>query len=86
MNTLKPVRLLHAWQFYPKGFVFTAMPAAQAQVMVEAGQAEYVPTGAAAEKALTSPVDRMMRPAQTVTKQQKRARSPAGGSSAMKEI
>lgn len=39
---MRPVRLRHAWQEWSKGHVFTAMPAAQAQAMVEAGQAEYV--------------------------------------------
>src|SRR4051812_30382404 len=42
MNTLKPVRLRQAWQGWPKGHVFTAMSAAQAQYMVAAGQCEYV--------------------------------------------
>lgn len=57
MNTLKPVRLKHAWQAWPKGHVFTAMPAAQAQVMIAAGQAEYC------TEPMPSPADRMMRPA-----------------------
>lgn len=57
MNTLKPVRLKLAWQHWPKGHVFTAMPAAQAQHMVAAGQCEYV-----TEDIPAAPVDRMMRP------------------------
>lgn len=57
MNTLKPVRLKLAWQSWPKGHVFTSMPAAQAQHMVAAGQAEY-----ADEQVKASPADRMMRP------------------------
>lgn len=56
MNTLRPVRLRLAWQHYPKGHVFTAMPAAQAQLMVQAGQAEYVTKDVPA-----APADRMMR-------------------------
>jgi hypothetical protein len=56
MNTLKPVRLLRAWQQWPKGHIFTTMPAAQAQHMVAAGQAEY-----ATEDIPASPADRMMR-------------------------
>ncbi len=58
MNTLKPVRLKIAWQQWPKGHVFTAMPAAQAQHMIAAGQAEY-----ATEVVSAAPADRMMRPA-----------------------
>jgi hypothetical protein len=61
MNTQKPVRLTRGWQSWPKGHVFTDMPAAQAQHMVEAGQAEY-----ATEDMAVSPVDRMMRPGNTV--------------------
>lgn len=66
MNTLKPVRLKHAWQEWPKGHVFTAMPAAQAQVMVAAGQAEY------ATKEMSAPVDRMMRPADAIKRKPSR--------------
>jgi hypothetical protein len=55
MNTLKPVQLRIAWQGWPKGHVFTAMPAAQAQYMIQAGQAQYVTTP------MPSPEDRMMR-------------------------
>jgi hypothetical protein len=57
MNTLKPVRLKHAWQSWPRGHIFTAMPAAQAQMMIAAGQAEYVTSDVPC-----APVDRMMRP------------------------
>lgn len=49
------VRLKIAWQVYPKGHVFTTMPAAQAEVMVCRGLAEYV------GEPVTSPVNRMMR-------------------------
>ena len=66
MNTLKQVRLTLAWQSWPKGHVFTAMPAAQAQLMVTVGQAEYVTEDIAA-----SPVDRMMRPGNTVRRQKR---------------
>lgn len=48
------VRLKVGWQQWSKGHVFTDMPAAQAQVMVEAGQAEYL------TEDLRSPVNRMM--------------------------
>lgn len=67
MNTLKPVRLKIAWQGWPKDHVFTAMPAAQAQVMIAAGQAEYLTTPMAA------PVDRMMRPAKTPKRERTRS-------------
>lgn len=55
---MKHVRLKLAWQTWPKGYVFTAMPAAQAQVMVERGMAEYCD-----EEIKFAPVDRMMRAA-----------------------
>ena len=71
MNTLKPVCLKLAWQGWPKGHVFTAMPAAQAQHMVAAGQCEYL-----TEDIPASPVDRMMRPENSV----KRKRQPRDGS------
>lgn len=35
------VRLKLAWSSWPKGHVFTDMPAGQAQVMVARGLAEY---------------------------------------------
>lgn len=57
MNTLKPVRLKIAWAHWPKGHVFTAMSAGQAEVMVGRGVAEY-----ATEVVAAPPVDRMMRP------------------------
>lgn len=38
---MRLVRLRAAWREWPKGYVFTAMPAGQAQVMVERGLAEY---------------------------------------------
>lgn len=57
MNTLRPVRLRIAWQDYAKGHVFTAMPAASAQDLVQRGLAEYV------EREIDrAPVDRMLRP------------------------
>jgi hypothetical protein len=49
------------------------MPAAQAQHMIAAGQAEYVVETAA----LRSPVDRMMRPEETIVK--RRGRPPGSG-------
>jgi hypothetical protein len=70
MNTLKLVRLKHAWQQWPKGHVFTAMPAAQAQHMIAAGQAEYVEDDPVTEapradyadtQIAAAPADRMMR-------------------------
>ena len=57
------VRLKIAWQFWPKGHVFDAMPAAQAQVMVAAGQAEYVADEPAPPPRPTGYVDRQARPA-----------------------
>jgi hypothetical protein len=36
------VKLLRAWQFFSKGHVIPDMPAAQAQMMVANGMAEYV--------------------------------------------
>lgn len=71
MNTLRPVRLKLAWQSWPKGHVFTAMPAAQAQHMVSAGQAEYDD-----EQVKGSPVDRMMRPAGGQARSGKNQRRP----------
>lgn len=59
---MKRVRLKIPWDQWSKGHVFTAMPAAQAEMMVAAGQAEYV------TEAMSAPVDRMMRPEATVTK------------------
>lgn len=56
MNTLRPVRLKSAWQHWPKGHVFSAMPAAQAEHMIAAGQAEYL------SAVMRAPADRMMRP------------------------
>ncbi len=58
MNTQKQVRLRIPWQQWSKGHVFTAMPAAQAEVMVRAGQAEYV-TGdmaSSANRMMSAPV------------------------------
>ena len=71
MNTLKPVRLKLAWQGWPKGHIFTAMPAAQAQHMVAAGQCEYVTA------AMASPVDRMIRPGDVTTKTARRTQGRA---------
>lgn len=68
MNTLKPVRLKLAWRHWPKGHVFTAMPAAQAQHMIAAGQAEYLN-----ENIPSAPLDRMMRPADGVRRDKRRA-------------
>lgn len=56
MKEPRHVRLKIAWQAWPKGHVFTAMPAAQAEMMVAHGQAEYV------TNPMQSPADRMMRP------------------------
>lgn len=57
MNTLRPIELTRAWMSWPKGHVFTAMPAAQAQLMVDGGQARY------ADKDIArSPLNRMMKP------------------------
>ena len=58
MNTLRPVRLKLSWMQWPKGHLFTAMPAAQAQLMVAGGQAEY-----ADREVKASPINRMMRAA-----------------------
>ncbi len=55
MNTLRPIRLRLAWRQWPKGHIIPEMPAAAAQMMVEAGQAEYVTT-----PILNSPANRMM--------------------------
>jgi len=71
MNTLKLVRLKLAWQGWPKGHVFTTMPAAQAQVMIAAGQAEY------ATQDMPAPVDRMMRPDDSVRRGRGRSRANA---------
>lgn len=59
----RPVRLRQAWQCWPKGHIFTEMPAAQAQHMVAAGQAEYIdaPTIYPHVSMQTPPADRMMR-------------------------
>lgn len=69
---MRHVRLRQAWQHWPKGHVFTAMPAAQAQVMVGAGQAEYV------TEDLPAPVGRMMRsPVTAEPARRRRARDPS---------
>ena len=49
------VRLKLAWSSWPKGHVFTDMPAGQAQVMVARGLAEYCD-----EQIEAAPVTRMM--------------------------
>lgn len=36
------IRLLRAWQMFPKGHVIPEMPAAQAETLVNRGMAEYV--------------------------------------------
>lgn len=41
---MRPVRLRQAWRFWPKGHLFLEMSAAQAELMVRAGQAEYADT------------------------------------------
>lgn len=41
---MRPVRLRSAWRFWPKGHLFLEMSAAQAELMVRAGQAEYADT------------------------------------------
>lgn len=49
------VRLKLAWSTWPKGYVFTDMPAGQAQVMVARGLAEYCD-----EQVKAAPVTREM--------------------------
>ena len=49
------VRLKLAWSSWPKGHVFTDMPAGQAQVMVARGLAEYCD-----EQVKAAPVTRVM--------------------------
>lgn len=56
MSPRREVRLKIAWQHWAKGHVFTAMPAGQAEVLIQRGIAEYVTTP------IKSPVDRMLRP------------------------
>lgn len=60
------IRLLHAWNAFPKGHVFTDMPGTQSEAMVTAGQAEWVNP-----KLYVSPMDRMMRSEDGVTKKKK---------------
>jgi len=71
MNTLKPVRLRYAWQHWPKGHVFTAMPATQAQHMIAAGQAEYFDEAISA-----APVNRMMKAKTTLQLPRSQRRAP----------
>lgn len=71
------VRLRLAWQSWPKGHVFTEMPAAQAEVMVATGRAEYVRDEPAVSAAMPAPVDRMMRPAAVANRFARPVRRPA---------
>lgn len=65
------VRLLFAWQQWSKGHVFTAMPATQAEVMVRAGQAEYV------DRQAPSPLNRMLSSARKLAGRGAKKASPA---------
>jgi hypothetical protein len=56
------IKLLRAWQFFPKGHVIPDMPAAQAQMMVANGMAEYV------KAAARSPVREVLRAKNYVTR------------------
>lgn len=52
---MTPIRLLVAWAQFRKGQIIPAMPASQAQALVQRGFAEYV------KEAAKSPVREVMR-------------------------
>lgn len=55
------VRLLKPWGQWSKGHIFTDMPGGQARTLIERHMAEEVRDDQVNGRAISSPVDRMMR-------------------------